>query len=111
MAESRCEEMRQAAGRFHAAHPNVWRLFERFALEKLELGYAHYGAKAIMERVRWETDAGAKSPQLKISNNHTTFYARRFMRLHPRHAGFFHTHAQKSAHRRATGRPEPLRPL
>lgn len=102
---NRHEEMRIACRKFHRAHPEVWRLFVRFSHEKIALGCEHFGAKAVMERIRWETSAGGSSPELKISNNHTAFYARRFNRMHP-HLGdgeFFRENAQTSHHHPATG--------
>ena len=93
---TRHDELRDACNAFHVKHPEVWRLFCRFTLEMLATGRSHYGAKAIMERVRWETDAGGRSPALKINNNFAAFYARRFARLHPDHAEFFRTREQTS---------------
>jgi hypothetical protein len=66
---------------FHRAHPEVWEMFERFALQKArEHGRTHYGAKSVMERVRWETEAGGGEP-FSINNNWTAFYARRFVHV------------------------------
>lgn len=109
---TRNEEMREACRAFHKSHPEVWSLFCRFAMEKASRGFRHFGAKAVMERIRWETAGGATSPELKISNNHTAFYARRFNRLHPHisNGNFFRCHDQAShrtaSHRTAaTGQP------
>jgi hypothetical protein len=106
---NRLEEMRRRAQYYHYDHPEVWELFVRFAFQKIDLGYGHYGAKAIMERVRWETDRGAKDPALKVNDHYTAFYARRFHRLYPRYDGFFRNRVQKSVDRPATGLPEPNR--
>jgi len=106
---NRHEEMREAARKFHKSNPEVWNLFRRFVFEKINAGYAHYGAGAIMERVRWESDRGAGEPALKINNNFRAFYAREFEELYPIHKGFFRSRVQTSAQRPATGQPEPLR--
>ncbi len=106
---TRMDEMRECSEAFHAKHPEVWKQFEKFALDRIERGYRRYSAKAIMERVRWESDAGAASPQLKVNDHYTAFYARRFAAHYPQHEAFFETRKQKSAARRATGRPEPTR--
>ncbi len=98
--------MRRRAAAFHERYPVVWQLFERFALDRLALGHQHYGAKAIMERVRWETDKGSGYPALKINDHYTAFYSRRFARFHPEHGDFFRTRVQLSALRPATGLPE-----
>ena len=63
---NRREEMRIAVAQFHQCHPEVWELFVEFTLEKIHAGFGNYSAKAVIERVRWETNAGAKSPLLKI---------------------------------------------
>ena len=75
----RTEQMREQFHRFDSAHPEVWDLFFQFTWEKIDLGYQHYGAKAVMERVRWESDAGGG--EFKINNNHTRFFADRMNRI------------------------------
>ncbi len=102
--DSRHEEMRAQCNDFHERHPGVWDLFVRFALEKIGRGYRKYGAKAIMERVRWETDQGGDEPALKINDHYTAFYARRFARAYPTHAECFRTRIQKRAQCKPTNR-------
>lgn len=79
---------------FHRDNPKVWEMFERFALATVSRGKHHYGAKAIMERVRWEMDFQTFGDSFKINNNHIAFYARMFLRKHPSCAGFFATRKQ-----------------
>lgn len=98
---SRHEQLYGEVRRFHQEHPEVWRLFERFTLERIRLGFKHYSADAIMHRVRWETSAGSKGDAPAINNNYVAFYARRFMNIHPEHDGFFKTRVQKSRLRSA----------
>lgn len=75
---------------FDRANPRIWKLFERFTLERVDHGFCHYSADAIMHRVRWETPArGDDSSGFKINNNHVAQYARKFARLHPEHGEFF----------------------
>jgi hypothetical protein len=93
---SRHDEIRDACNAFHVKHPEVWRLFCQFALEMRDSGRSHYGAKAVMERVRWETDSGGRHPALKINNNFAAFYARRFAKVYPELAEFFRTREQTS---------------
>lgn len=45
---------------YHRRNPEVWRRFERFALEISRAGFASYSADAVMHRVRFATDAGEK---------------------------------------------------
>ena len=94
---TRLEELRRQCQKFHREHPEVWSLFVGFTFEKIRLGHKHYGAKAVMERVRWETGAGESKPEFKINNNFPSFYARRFARSFPEHKEFFRTRVQKSA--------------
>ena len=105
---TRHEEMRRSCQAFHGEHPEVWKLFVRFTMEKVALGYDNFGAKAVMERIRWETSAGGDDPELKIGNNHTAFYARRFNRLNPDlgDGRFFRLREQTSHYAPATGLSE-----
>ncbi len=83
--------------RFHEKHPEVWKLFVIFTHERIRKGFQNFGAKAIMERVRWETAAPFLSEDAyKINNNHTAFYARWFMATYPEHEGFFRLREQPS---------------
>lgn len=83
---------------FDRANPNIYHLFRRFAFEAQERGFKHFGAKAIMERVRWEVrmDTTGNS-EFKINNNFTAFYARKLMRDYPSMAGFFRTRSVQKA--------------
>ena len=69
------------------ACPDVWRQFERFALEVCNKG-RRIGAKAIIERVRWEAEV-EKNEEWKVNNNWAPYYARVFEIKHPRFSGFF----------------------
>lgn len=73
-------------------HPDIWREFENVALSLIASGVEHYGAKAIMEVVRFHRtiDSTATEP-FKINNNFTAYYARKFMRKYPMYDGFFET--------------------
>lgn len=80
----------EAFARLDAAHPGVFALFERFAFERMAVGFTHYSADAILHRIRWETDA-AHGGSPKINNDAAAFYARKFQARHPSRAGFFRT--------------------
>lgn len=103
---TRYEEMRRQFEAFDAEHPRVWSLFKRFTFNRIERGFKNFGAKAVMERIRWET-AEAQTPEdhFKISNNLTSFYARKFHAAYPQHDGFFRTHHQPSRHAPPTHLP------
>lgn len=109
---SRYDEMREQCNTFHGQHPMVWKLFERFTLERIHRGFGHYSVNAIFERIRWETDQATVDGKttFKLNNNYRPFYARRFMRLHPDHEGFFRLRKQISKYEAATGMSE-LQPV
>lgn len=105
--KTREDEMREQCEKFHAEHPEVWELFVRFAKEKALIGFKHYSAMAVFQRVRWETDTGGDGVStFKLNNNYVPFYARRFMRMYPHLDGFFRTRRQTSASKPATNLPE-----
>lgn len=73
------------------ANPAVWRAFERMALDLIHVGIQRYGAKAIMEVIRFHQAIQTKDPHFRINNNLTSYYARKFHRVYPEHRGFFET--------------------
>jgi hypothetical protein len=76
--------------------PLAWRLFQRFSLELIERGFAHYSSDAVLHRVRWETAVTIDDGScFKVNNNVTPLYARHFHEQHPAHAGFFRTRVSK----------------
>lgn len=80
-----------------AQNPEVWRLFEQFAFERMRRGFSHYSADAILHRVRWETAAPLDDQSgLKINNNWSAFYARKFAKHHPKHAAFFRLRSSRA---------------
>lgn len=111
MTKTRQEEMHEECKAFHAEHPEVWRLFVRFAFELIQRGFKNGGAGAIFERIRWEIaqagDDGKSS--FKLNNNHRAFYARWFAATYPDHAEFFRTRTQISEDAPPTNLP-PLGP-
>lgn len=77
-----------------AANPQVWRLFEQFAFQMIRRGFTHYSADAVLHRVRWETATPLEDQSgFKINNNWSCYYARKFIKLHPKHAQFFRLRA------------------
>lgn len=83
---------------FHKENPDVYDHFKKFTFEKIRFGYKHYSSRAVIHRVRWETDAGdpEKVDGFKINNNHSPYYARMFMWEYPQFAGFFRNRTVKS---------------
>lgn len=96
MAASRQEERFQA---FHRAHPEVYRAFERLALDLHRRGYRRWGAGAIFEIMRYQSAVSGAGPDevWKLNNNYRSRYARLLMAEHPEMAGFLETRELRSA--------------
>ena len=107
--ESRMDELEEQARNFHAKNPWVWREFCKLTFQAMHGKRRVFSAYAIFEILRWNmpTPEHAKDGKdWKLNNNHRPFYSRWFMAAYPKHAGYFRTRRQTSAHRRATGLPE-----
>ncbi len=79
---------------FHAENPDVYQLFERFALEAANAGRKRFSAYTVAGRIRWYTSVETRDPTgFKINNNWIPFYARMFHERWPRYAGFFEMRA------------------
>lgn len=78
----------------YLANPNVWKTFETFALKAAEKN-KRIGAKAIMERVRWEMQIEYNQAEFKANNNYTAYWARIFALKHPQYGDFFETRKVK----------------
>lgn len=76
---------------FHRDNPQVYELFRRFTFQAIDAGRRDFGAKAVMERIRWSSMVETSGEPYKINNNYTAFYARIFMDSHPEHQGLFQT--------------------
>lgn len=79
------------------ANPGIYYLFKRFAKELIAAGRNKLSASLIIERIRWEVSISTKSDDVfKVSNNHTAFYARKFMSDFPQYGEIFRTREQKA---------------
>ncbi len=108
-AGTRAAEIEAAFLRFVALNPRVWDLFERYANLLVERGWRNYGAKAIVERVRWDHDLTIvpdDGEPFKIKNEFTPYFARHFHKLHPEHGGFFRVRELPSERRPPRGAPD-----
>lgn len=75
---------------FHIQHPQVYILFEKFALQLIDVGHKKLGSKMIMERIRWEISTGSKDDDgFKINNNYTAHYSRLFAKNNPLYQDYF----------------------
>lgn len=68
-------------------NPAIWAEFQRLTLRAIALGRT-VGAKAIMERIRWEVEI-EQGDKWKCNNNFTAYYARVFAVKYPQHADYF----------------------
>ncbi len=75
---------------FHQSNPKIWDLFCKFCLEAANAGRKRLGAKAVMERLRWETFIAKDSKEeVKINNSYTAYYARKFVMAYPEYDELF----------------------
>ena len=79
------------------ANPNVYKLFERFALEASKYKQK-YSAKSIFHRIRWETMLSEKDSQYKIDDGWISHYARKFMDNYPELEDFFEVRMRKDSY-------------
>lgn len=82
---------------FLCAHPDVWALFVRYAFNLIEVGREHGGAKAIVERIRWEHATSAHGGEPVLNNSHVTSFAQIFEATYPSHEGFFRRRERRAA--------------
>jgi hypothetical protein len=81
--------------KFDSENPGIYFLFKRFATDLINAGRTKLSAALIVERIRWEVNISTKSDDVfKLSNNHTAFYARKYMEDHPEHGEIFRTRTQ-----------------
>ena len=78
------------------ANPEIWRMFERYTLDAIGAN-RKLGAKAIMERVRWEAEI-ERNQEFKVSNNWTAYYARTFAMKHPAYRNYFDFKTVRGVH-------------
>ena len=106
--QTRHEQLTELFREYDKEHPQVWTLFIKFSLSLIYRGFKNYGAVAVMNRIRWETDKpnvdGAS--EFKINNNFIPFYARKFMEHFSQYEGFFRTRHQISHNNPAVDLPE-----
>ena len=80
--------------RFIAENPHVWTHFHRLAVKIKARGHDRWGAKGLIEVLRWELalDTNAPSGGPKLNNNLTSRLARKLLE-DPEFEGFFETRA------------------
>jgi len=73
---------------YHRANPTIWIAFEKLAIDLIDRGLKRYGAKAIMEVVRYHESIQRRG-EFDINNNYSSYYSRAFIKKYPQHDGFF----------------------
>lgn len=81
---------------YHKENPQVYEGFVRYAKELKASGREHYGAKGIMEKLRYET-AIQGGDEFKINNSYSSCYGRLASFDHPELRGFFEFRQSRAA--------------
>lgn len=89
------KSLQESFDEFDALNPGVYDLFKHFAFEKIRKGAKKLGAKAVIERIRWEESCPTIGDEFKINNNFPAYYARKFMKEFPIYGGIFETRKVK----------------
>ena len=91
------ETIQSAFLTFHYNNPQVYDLFKKFAYEARDAGFRHIGAKAIAERIRWQTMLETHGGGWKVNNNYVSRYVRMLLDECPFFRGFFETRGLKTS--------------
>jgi hypothetical protein len=75
---------------YHRDNPDIYEMFKKFA-EQATVHRSRFGAHAIIERMRWETNLYSKTGMFKINNNYGPHYARLLISESPKFSNFFIT--------------------
>jgi hypothetical protein len=70
-------------------NPDIFILFVRYASQAMRAGRKHFGAKMIIERIRWYSQVETTDKDFKINDHYTSRYARLFETVYPEFKGFF----------------------
>jgi len=74
---------------YHKKNPHVYEMFEKFTFMTIRAGRKYFSARAIIERMRWQTMIEDDSVTFKISDHPMPYYARLFEKNNPKYEGFF----------------------
>ena len=80
---------------FDESNPEFWDQFRRFSFEAIRSGRKRFSARAVFQRMRWETEIDSGGT-FKVNNNWCAFYSRKFMREYPEYKGFFETRNRRT---------------
>lgn len=84
------EKLDRAFMRFDIAHPEVWKLYQRFAWELKRSGNRRGSSEQIVQRIRWESAVNpTRDGGYKINDHYLKRYARKMCAYFPVFFGFF----------------------
>ena len=81
---------------YHADNPGVYAKFVAYAEQLKSAGRTRIGAKAIVERIRWDSLVAAIDGDYKINNSYTSRYVRLVSKERPDLAPLFALRSLKS---------------
>lgn len=82
--------------KFHFDNPQVYVVFRDLSAEMKATGKAKYGARTIIEIVRWRQDLVTEKSVFKFNNDFSPLYARLLMHVMPvEFGGFFELRRMK----------------
>jgi hypothetical protein len=86
---------------YHQENPAIYEAFKLITFNLIEKGRTYYGAKGIIEVIRYNTIVSANGYPLenefKVNNNFAPDYARLFTKEYPIYSNFFKTRQLKKA--------------
>jgi hypothetical protein len=88
------QDTRQKTEEWLRLNPQVWSLFQRFALEKVRQNRP-FGVKALIERVRWDVPIQTEGNEFKICNSFAPYIARKLIETYPQMKDFIVTRKTK----------------
>ena len=101
------DELASWFAEYHAENPHVYEAFKALAYEIRGEGHKRYGAKTILERIRWESAVRYRNSTLKFKLNNnikdrcSARYARLLIAEDPVFQGFFEIRKTSTTQTRA----------
>jgi hypothetical protein len=74
--------------KYHMDNPHIYDAFKKYTMQLINAGRKYAGAKAIIERMRWDSWTRGNDAY-KINNNYAPLYTRMFENEYPEHNNFF----------------------
>ena len=104
-AAQEADDLEAFCAAFHQKNPWLYMRFKEMALAERGLGRARYGAKTIMERLRWEAPEYTRDDSFKLPNTAkdrlSARYARMLIAEIPEFSTFFEIRRLSTPERRA----------